>query len=170
VITNYCYINTTCLRSICMDIRIRFFYYPWETSIVSSLKSTLIWWREYCMIINRLKSVLMNCLLINCDKDHSVTKQIVTEHGKIKVVWHGLPNPNTFVFRFPKKINSLFWISFTYCCSACFALFYVLLYGPFCHVSFNLNWLHCLQHVFFQNVFNLYFTFYPRRTITIQFD
>ena len=154
-----------------MDIRIRFFYYPWETSIVSSLKSTLIWWREYCMIINRLKSVLMNCLLINCDKDHSVTKQIVTEHGKIKVVWHGLPNPNTFVFRFPKK-NKIVYSEYllrivvlrVLRCFMCF------LYGPFCHVSFNLNWLHCLQHVFFQNVFNLYFTFYPRRTITIQFD
>jgi len=34
------------------------------------------------MIINRLKSVLMNCLLINCDKDI----RIQNKNGKIKVV------------------------------------------------------------------------------------
>jgi len=37
------------------------------------------------------------------------------------------------------------------CCSL-----YWFLYGPFC--SFNLTYLHCLQHSFFDHLFNLYYT------------
>ena len=55
--------------------------------------------------------------------------------------------------------NSLFWWSVTSCFSACFVLFYELVFmGYFVMVPLNLTCLHGLQHVFFEHLFNLYYT------------
>jgi len=46
------------------------------------------------------------------------------------------------------------------CCSACFVLFYmcVFLYALFVMVPTKLTFRHCLHHVFFKHLFNIYFT------------
>jgi len=53
---------------------------------------------------------------------------------------------------------SLFWMSVACCCSACFVLFYVYVFvrANFVMVPLNLTCLHCLQHYFFQHLFNLF--------------
>ena len=61
---------------------------------------------------------------------------------------------------------SLFWMFVTSCCFVCVVLFYFLfLYGLFCHGALRPNCLHCLQHVFSEHRFNLY---YPIFVFTIQ--
>ena len=53
--------------------------------------------------------------------------------------------------------TSLFWISVTSCCSACFVLFYVfVLYGLFCHGAFKLDLSTLFTTFFFERLFNLY--------------
>ena len=65
-----------------------------------------------------------------------------------------VPPAVTFIHRSIQIMHAIFVTS---CCSACFVLFYVfVLYGPFWLVPLNLICLHCLQHVFFEHLFNSY--------------
>ena len=49
------------------------------------------------------------------------------------------------------------WCSLCFlCCSVCW-----FLYGPFATAPLNLTYLHCLQHSFFEHLFNVYYFFRP---------
>ena len=55
--------------------------------------------------------------------------------------------------------NSLFWMSAAFWCSTCFCVVLCVGFctGHFVMVPLNLTCLHCLQHSFFEHLFNLYY-------------
>ena len=58
-----------------------------------------------------------------------------------------------------KHKNNFSWMSVASWCSACFCAVLCVCFctGRFVMVPFNLTCLHCLQHIFFEHHFNLYF-------------